>query len=188
MTVYLSARYRLGELALYALGAALFVALGLFFITVKAPEPHSGTNWVALAVGLATALFFGFLLIAAVVKMIDRRLILVIDDEGIRDLRIGPHVIPWTEIHGILEYPVNPNALILAQAYFAIDVDNPRRFVTTSFLRSLLQANRMFGFPGLNVGSQGLDVSRNALRAALGAAPSAAGKLHQVQSISFPLP
>jgi hypothetical protein len=187
VTVYLSARYRLGELALYALGAALFVALGLFFLTVKAPEPGS-TNWVAFTVGVVTALVFGFLLIAAVVRILDRRQILVIDDEGIRDLRLGPHVIPWTEIHGILEYPVNPEAFFLAQAYFAIEVDNPRRFVSTSFLRSLLQANRIFGFPGLNIGSQGLDVSRNALRAALGSAPGAAGKLQQVQSISFPLP
>lgn len=180
MTVYLGARYRVGKLALAAAGASLFVALGLFFIAIASHEPGRPLRWDLLTVGIMALVFFGFVLLAVLAKMLDRRQILTIDDDGIRDLRIGPGVIPWPEIHEILEYAANPEASLLAQVYFAIEVDEPQRFAAARFPGAMARANRLFGFPGLHVGAQGLDVSRDQLRAALAAAPAAKGKLQRV--------
>jgi hypothetical protein len=159
--ISIRAKYKRTKLALYALGCAAFVALGLFLVTEVAQDASYSRHYAALPVGLASLAFFGIGLMVIVARFIDRRDILVIDDRGIRDLRLGINTIPWKDIQSITEYTVK------RQTFFAIQVDEPTRYVENSGKRFMLKANRIAGFSPLNVSAHGLGISPDELRRSL---------------------
>jgi len=114
-----------------------------------------------MAAGILAIAFFGLCLAAPIVKWFDRRDILVIDEQGIRDLRLGRGTIPWENIKSITEFAVS------RQRYFALDVDDPMRYVDRPLKRFMLRLNRAAGFSALNISAHGLDISAAELRRAL---------------------
>jgi hypothetical protein len=160
--IALCAKYKRSKLALYALGSAAFVALGLFLVVVVGRDERYGGHYIAMAAGILAIAFFGLCLAAPIVKWFDRRDILVIDEHGIRDLRLGRSTILWEDIRSISEFAVS------RQRFFALDVDDPARYVDRPLRRFMLPLNRAAGFSALNISAHGLDMSAAELRRALG--------------------
>jgi len=146
------------KLALYALGCAAFVAAGLFLVVVVARDAGGGNGYKALAAGAACIAFFGLGLIVTIARFFEKRSILIIDESGVRDLRIGARTIPWPDIQSVSEHRVR------RQTFFAIHVRNPMQYVEHPVKRLLLKLNRLAGFPGLNLSAHGLDISQEQLR------------------------
>jgi hypothetical protein len=124
------------KIVLVALGAAIFVALGVALLLIASEQSPAKALYMQLA-GLASILFFGLALIFAARKVFDTQPGLIVSSEGIQDNSSGvaAGMIPWAEIRGLT------TASVHSQRFLTILVAEPEKYVKRGgFLKRI--ANR----------------------------------------------
>jgi hypothetical protein len=80
----------------------ILAGLGLFLgVAFVVKEPGSGAAWFGLLLGLVVTCFFGTLAWLPGKKLLNRLPQLIIDQEGIHDLRPPPTEIRWSQVADI---------------------------------------------------------------------------------------
>ena len=112
------------KIVLIALGAAIFVALGVALLLIAREQAPAKALYIQLA-GLASILFFGLVLIFAAGKVFDTQPGLIVSSEGIQDNSSGvaAGMIPWAEIRGLA------TASVHSQRFLTILVSEPEKYV-----------------------------------------------------------
>jgi hypothetical protein len=142
-------------------GSALFVVLGLYFLTTMADQQTSFNPAILKGVGIASILFFGGTGIYGIKKMFDKTIGLTIDENGIFDNTNASSVglIKWTDITAIKTEQVASTIFLLiytANPNFYLDKEKGVK-------RRLLEGNnRMYGTP-LSITSNTLKYNFNEL-------------------------
>jgi hypothetical protein len=142
----LTAAYDRGAVAIYMVGALLFVALGLALWQDPRPDREFAG---ALAIG-----FFGLLAVISVPRLFRSGIVLTIDAAGVLDRRVTDRVIPWTAISDVSRQSVRN------QAFCVLTLTRPVTEFIDNPVKRLMQAlNAPFTGGGITVGGKGLDVS-----------------------------
>lgn len=144
------------KLILMIIGSAIFVGLGLWFIS-KPNLFDSRNEYLILIIGIASILFFGICLIFMIRKLFDNSIGLTINEMGITDNSSGTSVglIEWNDISDIRTTQIASTKFIL------IETTNPEEYINrakTSISRRAMKANyRMYGTP-LSISSNTLQI------------------------------
>lgn len=133
------------KLVLLAVGATVFVALGIVLLFV-AKQLAGFEALLVQAVGWVCIIFFGLALVVALRKLADNRPGLVISDVGIEDNSSGvaAGLIPWIEIQGL------DVSMVQSQQFLTIRVINPEKYLERgNFIKRLAsRANlKYYGSP-----------------------------------------
>jgi len=142
-------------------GSALFVVLGIYFLTTMADRQTRFNPTILKGVGIASILFFGATGIYGIKKMFDKTIGLTIDENGIFDNTNASSVglIKWTDITAIKTEQVASTKFLL------IYTANPDFYLgkVKGFKRKLMEGNnRMYGTP-LSITSNTLKYNFNDL-------------------------
>lgn len=138
-------------------GSLAFVAIGIWFLVSppKSSNPILGNPVVIFGAGLASILFFGFVVITILRKFKDKKPGLIISPEGITDNSSGVSagLIPWTEIEEILVTQV------MHQRFLMFMVTDPEKYINrvkNPLKRGIMKMNyKSYGSP--------VSISSNAL-------------------------
>ncbi len=103
---------------LLALGASIFVVIGIWFVTTGSAIYGTAMN----VIGYACLIFFGFCLLYALTRLIFRSPSLRIDEEGIYDnaSAVGSGLVRWEEIKDLPIYTYGEQSYLGIMLY---DVD-----------------------------------------------------------------
>lgn len=156
------------KIILLAIGALAFVIVGVLFI-IKPEVFVQHHNIISITrvrtVGIASVIFFGAVAIYAFWKIRDKRVGLIIDENGIYDnsnsLSIG--LIRWEDITEIRTEEIHSSKFLL------IYVSNPEAYLNKAkgFRKKLMQMNyKMYGTP-LSITSNTLKYNFTALERVL---------------------
>jgi len=148
------------KLVMMFLGAALFVAAGIWFVTNPSAFGRDifrfmGDTGVAI-VGWASTIFFGACAIMIFRKFLDNKSGLVINNEGIMDNSSGVSagLIAWADITGLTVRQV------YNQKFIMVLVENPEVYIerhTNALKRNTVKLNhQMYGSP--------ISISANSLK------------------------
>jgi hypothetical protein len=120
ITIPLSKR----KILLLALGAAAFVAVGVWLYLIADHLPHRSPLFVKLMAGVCV-IFFGLCGVYGARKLFDAAPGLVIDAQGILDnsSAVSAGLIPWSEVTGIKVTTLN------AQRFLTIEVRDPENYI-----------------------------------------------------------
>jgi len=154
----LECRVARGPLSVALLGAGVFVVLGIAILTGAiggGPTPVDVLG--GKVIGALCVLFFGGISVFALVSIAKSGggPVLVIDDEGLFDRRIGPRPIPWSEIRGA-EKRTGPTLPSLFLTFIELDVAEPDRFRRSSS-KVADRLNKLYGFKPLVLSTAVLD-------------------------------
>ena len=129
---------------------SMILAVGFVAAVVGAP-----VNPVLAVILIFGAGFFSFWSLSIGSQLLNRRVILRFDAQGVLDQRIGPNVIPWDEIDEIYLFRAR------SQRFLAVVVADPDKYAAPSHWADKLSLwmNRMIGLPRFSLGLMGLDGS-----------------------------
>jgi hypothetical protein len=141
------------KLLLGVAGSLAFVILGFFLIN-NASDINSNPILVK-GTGIAGVLFFAATGVFAISKFVDKKVGLIINEEGIIDQSSGISLglIPWSDITKI------KSAQVMSTRFLLIHVRNPEQYLAKSggLKKRMLMANmKMYGTP--------LAISSNSLK------------------------
>jgi hypothetical protein len=136
-----------GKLWLLALGAAAFVA-GSVWMAVAMPYGGllSLPRWSSLAIAIVCVIFFGFCWVYALLRLVRRSPVLVIDADGIDECgsALGVGRLHWSEVAGV------GVETFMGQSFLTIQVHDPAAIIARRprILRPLFRFNhRVTGSP-----------------------------------------
>lgn len=144
------------KLVLMTIGSAIFVGLGLWFIS-NPYQFDSRNEYLVLIIGITSILFFGMCLIFMIRKLFDNSIGLTINEMGITDNSSGTSVglIEWNDISDIQITQIASTKFIL------IETTNPEKYINRakkSISRRAMKANyKMYGTP-LSISSNTLQI------------------------------
>jgi hypothetical protein len=133
-----------GKSFLILLGAVGFVITGIYFIL---NPPHNYNPFFIRIIGIVTIVFFGFGIIVALRSLFEKKIGLIIDNNGILDncSGISAGSIPWENIIEIRDIKIK------GQKIFLIIVNNPEEYIEkqqNSFLRQMVKISyKIYGTP-----------------------------------------
>ena len=130
-------------LGLLALDALLLAASAVCLLR---DEP------LAQLAGLAGLLLFGFAGLLLLTKGFRRAPVVVIDERGIEDRRLGCGVIPWAEIRSIHVRELR------SSRFLGLELVDEERYLArlSRWRRVLARGNRKLGFAAFSIGFTGL--------------------------------
>jgi hypothetical protein len=142
-------------------GSIVFVVLGICLTAFIADQQSRFNPLLIKGIGIASVLFFGVTGIYGFRKSFDRRIGLIIDENGITDNTggISARFIQWNEIIGIRTEQIEATNLLL------IDTTNPEKYLEEGnmFRIKIMKLNmRMYGTP-LFLSSNTLQINFNEL-------------------------
>jgi hypothetical protein len=142
-------RFSVTKVAILAL-FSLLLAGGFVAAVIGSPM-----NPVLATILILGAIFFTFWSFSIGSQLLNRRVILAFDSKGVLDQRIGPNVIPWSEIDEIYLFRAR------SQRFLAVVVDDPDKFAAPTHWADKLSLwmNRMIGLPRFSLALMGLDGS-----------------------------
>ncbi len=149
------------KIILLIVGASIFVALGVWFLTLDTDSIESSRRFnspaLVYGIGVIGIVFFGLCALVGLKKLFDKAPGLILNEEGILDNSSGVSagVIPWSEVVGINEYQVQK------QKFVSILVQDPEKYVNTgnALKRMANKANvKMCGTP-INISANSLKIS-----------------------------
>jgi hypothetical protein len=112
------------------------------------------------AVGYFCVLFFGFgVLKVGWLLVTARGPVLVIDRNGIRDLRVSPNVIPWDAVEEIRSGAVQKQSFVTLKVTPAME----KQLVASSGKKLMSAANQAVGVDGIVLNPSGLQVDAQTL-------------------------
>ncbi|RPD98247.1 hypothetical protein EGM88_06690 [Aureibaculum marinum] len=146
------------KLILTLLGSITFVAIGIWFLvnSSKTNSPILSNETFIFIIGLIAILFFGFIAITVIRKLLDKKPGLIISKQGITDNSSGVSagLIPWTDIQEIRALK------IMNQKFLMFIVKNPQDYVdkvTNPIKRNAIKMNlKSYGSP--------ISISANSLK------------------------
>jgi uncharacterized membrane protein YuzA (DUF378 family) len=157
------------RLALMLIGAIIFVALGIWFLTdAFGSNTLLGNRIIKVAVGLAGVLFFSWVGYFISKKLFDGRPALIISDQGIVDQSSGTCAgfVSWAEVLEIKEVRIS------GQVFINLVVRDPEIYIErqeSTFRRRLMRANlKRFG-TAIGISANGLQCSHRKLKLLLDA-------------------
>ena len=111
--------------ALVLLGSLVFVAGGIY-MALQPEQFKRHPDMFTLAIGVASALFFGLCAIIASRQLITKKLALAIDNKGlaINSGRMGQAVISWDVITGFSGFKLRH------QTFIVINIKDPEYFIS----------------------------------------------------------
>ncbi|MGQ0456745.1 MAG: STM3941 family protein [Hyphomicrobium sp.] len=143
--------YARGKLALYLLGGLAFAIACGWAIYIDA-APSGSFDQAVLWFGVP---FFGLLVLLALKNFGDRRAILTISSEGIRDVRIAPNLIPWDAIRGMTLREIKRQRFVMLD----LDPGFEKTLQLTRLARFSKPMNAAIGFHGHALNPAGLNGS-----------------------------
>ena len=138
------------KLLLFLLGAAVFVAAGIWMFSLDDASIQSRRSFndpvYVHGLGLVAIIFFGICGLYALKKLFDKRPGLIFNNSGIVDnaSSISPGFIPWSEVLGAGVFEIQKQKLLIVM------VRDPQRYIARGNLlrRTLNKANyKMVGSP-----------------------------------------
>jgi len=171
-TPTLECRFQPGPLWLALIGCGVFVALGLALLTgLIGGAPTSIDAIAGKVIGALCVLFFGGISVLALasISRTGGGTVVVVDDDGVYDRRIGPQPIPWSEIRGV-ELKRGPTLPSLYLRFLELDAVDPDRFRHGSpglLTRLADRVNRFYGFKPLVISAAVLDHDLEEIEAAI---------------------
>jgi hypothetical protein len=157
------------RLVLMLIGATIFVALGIWFLSdALGSNSLLGNRIIKVAVGLACVLFFSWVGYFISRKLFDSRPALIISDQGIVDQSSGTCAgfVPWADVLEIKE------VRIARQVFINLVVRDPEIYIErqeSTFRRRLMRANlKRFG-TAIGISANGLQCSHRKLKLLLDA-------------------
>jgi hypothetical protein len=137
----------IGKYLFYALIALIFVAGGIFILSV-------GKDLKATIIGWSCLILFGFGLLVFLRQIFDTRPRIVIDQNGIFDRTLGVGIIDWADIeHAYLNSIMGNNFISLVLH------DNEKYLQRASKSKAkLAKYNRALGFETINLNLSGVNV------------------------------
>jgi hypothetical protein len=149
-------------------GAAIFVALGIWFTLEpqRAISPVFQNISLIRVLGIASVIFFGLCGLFILKKLMDKKAALTISAAGITDNSSAVSVgfIPWADVVAIRE------TAIINQSFVTIDVNDPELYIskqTSSFKKKLMQVNYKQYGALINVSANALECNHHQLKAML---------------------
>lgn len=151
------------------LGALVFVALGIWFLTLDAEaiaaQRKLSSPILFYGLGVVAIVFFGTCGIFAARKLFDSSPGLVLNRQGLIDNSSGISVgfVPWSEVSRIEEHQIQKHKFI------SIFVDNPERYMNAGNVlqRKARRANlKVCGTP-ISISSSALKIRYNDLHSAI---------------------
>lgn len=154
------------KLILTLLGSLLFVAIGLWIVIARPSSDHFffGNPGLVLGAGVVGILFFGFVAVKVIPKLMDKKPGLIIDQQGITDhsSALSAGFIPWTDIVEIRLIAV------MNQQFLMVMVNNPEKYIsraTNAITKRLVIANfNAYGSP-ISISSHALKMDFDQLQA-----------------------
>jgi hypothetical protein len=143
------ARNSPSRLALMVLGAAAFVALGLWLAGLFGPPPKPGREWL----GWLASVFFGFAGIVGARRLFDRSDQLVIDRNGIFWRHWSETTIPWSAIESFSRHSIR------RQQFLSLHLKSPAMFPRSGAGGWVGNLNRGLGFGDIALTVAGTDRS-----------------------------
>lgn len=135
----------IGKNILYLLGCLIFV-IGGIWMALYADETS------ARIVGIASILFFGFGVLVISKQVLDRRVRIIINDEGIFDRTLDVGVIEWRDIEEVYLQSVSGSVFIPL-----VLEDSNKYLRRTSKTKAKIAAyNEYFGFETVNLNLSGV--------------------------------
>lgn len=106
----------------------------------------------AQIIGWAGLILFGLGLIAMLVQVCRSGPSVILDDGGIHDLRSSFGAIPWSDIVSLRIGSIKD------QRFLCVEVIDPSVYLSRlpSYKRVISESNRLFGFPPITIGFNGL--------------------------------
>lgn len=156
------------KLILTLLGSLMFVAIGLWMVIARPSSNHFFFSNPALVLGAGVAgiLFFGFVAVKVIPKLMDKKPGLIINSNGITDNSSGVSAgfIPWADIEDIRL------AQVFNQRFLLIMVNNPEQYInraSNAITRKLITSNySSYGSP-ISISSHALQMDFDQLHALL---------------------
>lgn len=159
----LSLYYAPSQLAAYAVGGFAFAALGAFAVWIVLQDANSLWSWVAAVLPFFGVVFFGSIGILATVRMLNRRVVVHIGDDGVYDARISERVIPWPAIDAISVRHMDLQRFIMIE----LDPTFESQLQMTRSASLFMPLNARIGYPGLCLNLAGLDHAHDDVVAAI---------------------
>jgi len=127
-------------------GSIVFVVLGICLIAFITDQQTRFSPLLIKGIGLVSVLFFGATGIYGFIKLFDRRIGLIIDQNGITDNSGGlsARFIDWNEVRGIRTESIRSTRILL------IDTVNPEKYLNegNKLRKSIMKLNmQMYGTP-----------------------------------------
>jgi hypothetical protein len=149
-----------GKSLLILFGAIGFVIAGIYFVL---NPPHDYDPLFIRIIGIVAIVFFGFGIIVALRSLFNKKVGLVIDNNGIMDNCSGIPAgnIPWEKIIEIKDIKIK------SQRIFLIIVKNPEEYIETQqnpFLRQMAEANYKIYETPISISANMLKCNFNELR------------------------
>ncbi|MEO7688461.1 MAG: STM3941 family protein [Sphingomonas sp.] len=142
-------RWRTG---LMVLGAAVFVAAGIFLLGIDGPEQTETRFW-----GWASIIFFGLAGMACIPQLFRTEPVLEIDSNGILWRRWSEDRIPWS---AIVRAEIK---LVQRQKFLSLWLRDPERYRSTRLIGKLGRANKTMGFGDIALNLSGTDQGFDAM-------------------------
>jgi hypothetical protein len=118
-----------GKILLLVIGAAAFVALGIWMYRLDPAwiesQPRFNNPLITHGIGIVSVVFFGLCGILGIKKMFDRRPGLILSAAGLSDNSSGVSagVIPWDEIEGFGVFKIRSQKLLV------IRLTDPEKYI-----------------------------------------------------------
>jgi hypothetical protein len=134
--------------------AARFLALSILcgWVVFKGLTPPGSFKEALMWFGVP---FFGLLGLIPLFRMFDRRFILTISPAGIRDVRISPSFMPWTDIKKVGLRRIRNQEFLMLELEPAIE----QRLIKSRLAVFFKHLNALVGMPGYSVSAAALDGS-----------------------------
>lgn len=154
--------YSRGKLALYALGAASFVAVGVWMIGQETPSSRHSLEATQFW-GYVTVVFFAFMFLIAVGRLLTARgAVISLTPRGFRDQRVSSDIVPWKAIADIQTWKSYGQPIMV----LALHPGEEEKLRLTRIARWTRGANARLGADGLSIAAHGTSINHDALVAA----------------------
>ncbi|AZI66169.1 hypothetical protein EIB71_00070 [Kaistella daneshvariae] len=125
---------------LLLIGSIAFVVLGFFcFLNAENMTTFRVRNPIIIKiVGIASVLLFGFGIYVSIKQLIQKKLMLILDEKGINSHPVKDEYIKWNDIEEFSEIKINSVKIII------IKLNNPEYYInneTNKFRKKLMEFN-----------------------------------------------
>lgn len=131
----------------------VMVSLSIFVLTVPSDQGGGVVLLGMRVAGGAGLVFFGFVLLVIVRRLLSPGGIVTLAPEGLRDVRIAPDFIPWSAVEGISAWGSGATAVMVLH----VRPETEKALRLTRMARWTRSMNAGLGADGLCVALAGLD-------------------------------
>ncbi len=132
-----------GKILLLVIGAAVFVALGIWMYLLNPAwiesQPRFNDPLLTHGIGIVSVVFFGLCAIVGIKKLFERRPGLILSAAGLSDNSSGVSagLIPWDEIEGFDVFKIRRQKLLV------VKLADPEKYMATEWRQ---KGSQPFGF------------------------------------------